>query len=216
MDKDLRTQASPQNPEDSQKHNPDRLIFSLPLLSQDAAQLWMCVWPLPTQQELEETLRKQLLIVSYHCTGIKFLIYEVRASSTAGLSGQQMGDRTQQSHNPLQYAADTASCRNVSKCRQHPFNTDGNIQIQIALLWRRAPICTGRNGFSPASLTELSVIGCEPCPSLVGARTVTQTRTDTTIPDDVNEDIASLSKSASLQQSNFQSCPFVPLELLAL
>ena len=32
----------PQSPENSQKHHPDRLISSLPLLSWDAARLWTC------------------------------------------------------------------------------------------------------------------------------------------------------------------------------
>ena len=38
-----RTPQSPQNPEDSQIHNPEGLIFSQPLLSQDAVRLWTCV-----------------------------------------------------------------------------------------------------------------------------------------------------------------------------
>ena len=38
-----RTPESPQNPEDSQRHNSDRLIFSLPVLSQDAPRLWTSV-----------------------------------------------------------------------------------------------------------------------------------------------------------------------------
>ena len=37
-----RPQELPQNPEDSQKQNPERLISSLPMLSQDAARLGMC------------------------------------------------------------------------------------------------------------------------------------------------------------------------------
>ena len=54
-------QESPRNPEDSQKHNPDRLIFS-PLPSQDAARLRTCVWHPPTQQQPEETQRKLLFV----------------------------------------------------------------------------------------------------------------------------------------------------------
>ena len=58
----------PRNPQDSQKRNPGRLISFLPLLSQDAARLWRCVCPPPTQQQLEETLRMQPLIVNYRVT----------------------------------------------------------------------------------------------------------------------------------------------------
>ena len=36
-------QESPQNPEDSQKRNPNRLLFSLPLHCQAAVRLWTCV-----------------------------------------------------------------------------------------------------------------------------------------------------------------------------
>ena len=43
VDSNSQTQASPPNPEGSQRRNPGRLIFSLPLLSQDAAPPWMCV-----------------------------------------------------------------------------------------------------------------------------------------------------------------------------
>ena len=41
-------------------HNPDPLIFSPTLLSQDAARLWMCVWHPPMLQQPEETQRKLL------------------------------------------------------------------------------------------------------------------------------------------------------------
>ena len=51
-DSNSRTQESPQNPEASKKHNPDRLIFSLPLPSQDAARLWACAWHPPLQRQL--------------------------------------------------------------------------------------------------------------------------------------------------------------------
>ena len=37
------TQALPPNPEGSEQRNPGRLIFTLPLLSQDAVPPWTCV-----------------------------------------------------------------------------------------------------------------------------------------------------------------------------
>ena len=80
-----RTRESPQNPEDSQKRNPGRLISLLPLLSQDAPRLWMCVWPPPTQQQLKETLRMKPLIVNYHTTDNRYLIFVVRAFFTVPL-----------------------------------------------------------------------------------------------------------------------------------
>ena len=43
----------PRNPEDSQKHNLDRLIFEAPLLSQDTARLWTCAWHPPKLQQPE-------------------------------------------------------------------------------------------------------------------------------------------------------------------
>ena len=66
--------------EDSQKHNPHRLISSLLLLSQDAARpwtcAWMCAWPPPTQ-------RKQPPIVKFHVVDTKFQKFEIKVSSTA-------------------------------------------------------------------------------------------------------------------------------------
>ena len=50
----LLIQESPQSAEDSQKGNPGRLIFSLPLLFRDAARLWTCVWHPPLQQQQPE------------------------------------------------------------------------------------------------------------------------------------------------------------------
>ena len=42
-DLNSQTRVSPRNPEDSRKRNPGWLISLLPLLSKDAARVWMCV-----------------------------------------------------------------------------------------------------------------------------------------------------------------------------
>ena len=93
-DSDSQTQISPRNNEDSEKHNPERQIFSI---HHDAARLWTCVWHPPMQQQPEGTLHKQPLIVKSHIKRVKLLTFEVRASSTVRLCGQQMVARTQQS-----------------------------------------------------------------------------------------------------------------------
>ena len=121
---EFKTQSQPDfsrnncNTLDSQKHNPDRLIFSLPLLSQDAARLW----------RPEEMQHKQLLIVKSHTTDKQFQIFEVRASSTAPLSGQQMVDRTQQQPEPYGIQQTSLHAAPDSRCRLNPFNTDGHMK----------------------------------------------------------------------------------------
>ena len=100
--KDLRTQASPQNPEDSQKHNPDRQIFSPPLLSQDAARLWMCVWhPSSNAAAARERSAAQATFdrkLSHYRHQI--LTFGVSGSSTAPKCRQQTVVHIQQSPAP--------------------------------------------------------------------------------------------------------------------
>ena len=51
--KTCRSRNNHGNPEDSQKRNPGRLIFSPPLLSRDAVRHWTCVRHPPMQQQPE-------------------------------------------------------------------------------------------------------------------------------------------------------------------
>ena len=90
-----------------------------------AARLWMCVWHPPMQQQLAGTLRNRALIVKSYIADIKYLIFGIRASSTARLSGQQMGDRTQQSPEPCSMQPTPRLAATDSKCRSKPSTTDG-------------------------------------------------------------------------------------------
>ena len=97
---------------DSQKRNPDRLIFSPPLLSQDAASLWTCVWHPPMQQQPEVMQRRQLLIpkTSQNRKAIpdiraQGIVYRLQVWTAAGRPHPSV-TRT------LQCEADIASCRN--------------------------------------------------------------------------------------------------------
>ena len=110
------TQASQWNPEGSQPRIPGRLIFSLPLLSPDAAPPWTCVWPLPQQQRLEETRRRRT-------TGMKSQTCGTRSLSTPCLDGWT-----------------TTPCRhsNTAVCRQRTqpewpadFGADGNMKFKF-------------------------------------------------------------------------------------
>ena len=123
----MQTRASPQNPEDSQKHNPDWLICSLPLLSQDAARLWMFVWP-PPMQQLAETQRKQPSTLKFHIIGTKFQTFGFKVSSTARLSGEHSCHRT------LQCAADIASSYNGQHMSAKSLQHRWKHEIKMALL----------------------------------------------------------------------------------
>ena len=118
------------------------------------------------QQQLAGTLRKRTLVVYFHITGIKLLIFDVRASSTARWSGQQMDDRTQQSPEPCSMQQTLHPAATDNKCRQHLFNTAGNMKSKIPPPTKGthdagSPDLTRheQHGFSPTSQTELSVIG---------------------------------------------------------
>ena len=117
--------ADSRNPGGSQQRSPGRLIFSLPLLSQDAVRRWMCVLHLPTQQRLEVTQHEQLLIVNCLTTGAKSPTCATSAFFAAPWFGQQMGDHTKIAvTRTLPCAADIASSCNgqqmSAKSLQHP------------------------------------------------------------------------------------------------
>ena len=122
-DSHLRTWASPRIPENSQKHNPGRLISLAPLLSQDAGRLQVCVCPPPTQQRLEETPCRQPLIVNCHNACRKFLIFVAKASFVVP-SGPQMGDRTLPPLEPCSVQETLRPAATANKCRQNISNTE--------------------------------------------------------------------------------------------
>ena len=87
-----------ENPEDSQKHNPARLISLLPLLSRDAARLSV-IHP-PMQQRPVGTQHRQFSIVKFCTTDEKSQTYEHKESCVVHCCGQQMVGHTQQSPEP--------------------------------------------------------------------------------------------------------------------
>ena len=94
----------------------------------------MCVWPLPTQQQLEETLRKQPLTVNYHTSD---KIPDLRGQDilyrplvwTADGRPHPAVTRT------LQYAADIASSRNGQQMSAKSLQHRWEHGIQMPLLW---------------------------------------------------------------------------------
>ena len=107
----------------SQLRNPGRLIFSLPLLSQDAVRLWMCVW--------EETLRRRHLIANFPCTETKSLICVNRAFTTALLSGWRTADRTQPSCEHRSAPLTTLAVGMASRCRRNHSTASGNMKFKL-------------------------------------------------------------------------------------
>ena len=68
----------------------------------------------------------------------KFLIFGVRASSTASWCGQQMVARTQQSPEPFSMQQTSQRAATVNKSRQKPFNIDGSVKSRKPSFRRRA------------------------------------------------------------------------------
>ena len=115
---------------DSQKRNPNRLIFSLPLLSLDGARLWTCVWRPPMQQQQpEEMQHKHPLTVNSH-TGQKFQTFGFKASSIVLWFGQQTVARTQQSPEPYKMQQTLKRAVMVNKCQQNHLVTDGSMKFK--------------------------------------------------------------------------------------
>ena len=121
----------------SQKHNPDWLIFSLPLLSLDGARLWTYVWHLPTQQRPKGTQHQQLSIVQSRTADEKSQTFGLTASSVVpGLdSGRPTSGRI--------HTADIASCRNGQQMSATALKHKWKHEIQGALLRRRAAMTQG-------------------------------------------------------------------------
>ena len=138
---------SPQNPEDSQKHNPDWLMSSLPaavpiflplLLSPDAGRLWTCAQHPPTQQRPEGTQHKQLLIAKSHATDVEFQTFELKASSIAAWFWTADSRPHPAVTRTLQYAADIAACLNGHQRSAKSLQRRWKREIQRVLLRRRA------------------------------------------------------------------------------
>ena len=169
------------------------------------------MWPLPTQQQLDETLRRQSLIVNYLTTDNEYLISVVRASFTA--PSQQMGDRTLPplEHCSVQQTSLPAAMAN--RCRQNRFDKGEKTKS------RWSSFAEGHGQSSPTLQLEQKWL----LPGLIDrtlnhwARSLPldggdgndDADTDTAIPDDNDDDFASLTseQSTSLQHSSPSLCP---------
>ena len=162
----MQTRALPRDPEDSQNRSPGRMILLLPLLSQDAAWLWMCVCPSPTQQQLAETLCRQLLIVNCRTTDEKFQIFEARTSFVVPRLDSRWATAPYRHSN-------TAVCSRHRIQPQRPTNVCKIPSAQMENTKSRSPSAEGhpsrgqssqtlqleKNGLLPVSETGLSTIG---------------------------------------------------------
>ena len=111
-------------------------IFTTTAVPGRSAALDVCVWPPPTQQQLEETQRKCRLIGNFPIAGMKSQTCVTRSFTSDLLSRRLTGD-----HNlplSLQYAADIASSRNGQQMSATSLQRRWKHEIQMALLRRRA------------------------------------------------------------------------------
>ena len=118
------------NAEGSQLRNPGRLIFSPPLLSQDAAPPWMYVSPPLKQLQPEETMCRRYLVANSHAAETKF----------------------------RNCAADIASSRNGQQMSATSLQRGWKHEIQIALL-RRSAAMTRAVLPNPSTRTEWLLAG---------------------------------------------------------
>ena len=91
-------------------------IFTTAAVPGRSTALDVCVWPLPMQQRLEVTQRRQLLIVNCPITAMKSQTYVTRAFTIVPIYGQQLGDDTLPSleHCSLQQMSHPAAMANTS------------------------------------------------------------------------------------------------------
>ena len=189
-------------------------LFTAAAVPGRSAGLDVCVWPPKTQQQLEETLRKQPLIVNYHGPDNKYLIFVVRASFTAPWCR----------HPNTAARTDFASSRNGQQMSatslQHRWTHEIQKSAPSAKGSHDLPNPSARAEWLLAGLIDRALSHWVRAPPLDGRDDDgdADAGTDTATPDDdANEDIAShQSTTTSLQQSNFWSCLLAPLGLLAL
>ena len=180
------------------------------------------MWPLPTQQQLDETLRRQSLIVNSLITDNKYLISVVTASFTAPSLGQQTGDRTLPSLEHCSMQQTSLPATTANRCRQNLFDKGEKTKSRWSSFAERhgqssPTLQLEQNGFSPVSQTEPSTIG----PGLPRSTEVTVTMTQTQgqtlpylMPMTTTSPLTS-QPSTSLQHSSPQFCPLAPQGLLA-
>ena len=177
---------------------------------------WTCVWRPPMQQQPEVMQHRRFLIVKSHITDIKLQTFEFKASYVAPWFGQQTVDHTHKC-NMQQYVA---ACRNGQQMSTKALQHRWKREIPTAFLRRRAAVT--RAVPPHTSARELLLAGLmDREPPAIGSELTrlgggddhdADTGTDTTVPDDDSEDIASLTSQQSTppQLSNFQSYPLAP------
>ena len=115
------TQASPQNPEDSQKHNPDWLISFLPLSQKRGS--GCVVWlPQRSSSSRRRCASSFLVVKKLHCRQPTPDLRGQTHPSPSPLFGQQMGDRTLPVHSNETHPAATAYRMSVESL-QHRWKT---------------------------------------------------------------------------------------------
>ena len=203
---------SPQNLEDSQKHIPNRLIFSQPLLSQDAVRLWTCVCGIfQCTSSSGDAAQAAFHRTTSHC---RREVPDLRAQGNVyrplvcTADGRPHPAVTRTLHD----VADIASCRIAQQMSATALPHRWKHEIQIALLWRRAamtravlPNMSAGQQWLLAAVMDRAASHWVRAPPLVGGdEEDADTGTDTTAPDDDNDDIASFTsqQTAAIQTSN--------------
>ena len=108
-------------------------LFTAAAVPGRSAALGVCVAS-PMQQRLEETPRRQPLILNCHITGKKFLIFVVRASFYRSRVQTADGRPHVAATRTLQYAADIASSPNGQQIPVKSLQHRWKHEVQIALL----------------------------------------------------------------------------------
>ena len=165
-------EESPRNPGDSKKHTPNRLIFSLLLLSQErSAALDMCV-----ASSNATAARGDAAQAAFDRTQYKHQIPDLRRQ---GILYRPLVWTADGRPHPavtgiMQCAAHIASSRNGQQMSATSLQHRWNHEIQIAQ--QSFPtLQLEQNGFSPVTKTELSTMG----PGLRRSMEVTQTQGQT-------------------------------------
>ena len=185
-------------PEDSHKHNPGLLLFSLPLLSLESARLWMCV--ASPNADAARGDAAQAAFLSKNITlpkripdlGAQGIVCRPQVWTADGRPHAAVT-------RSLQYSPVVASCRNGQQTSAKAFQHRWKFEIQIALLRRGAtmtravlPDASVREQWPLTRLMDRATSHWIRAPPLDGEENEgSDNGTDTTAPDDDNDDIAS-------------------------
>ena len=154
-------------PRDLPLRNQGWLMFSPPLLSQDAVLPWTCAWTPPLQRQLAEMLHWRHSIASWRTTEMKSENSDHRTFIAARLCALRTGGRIQPSIGRFSTQQTSLPVGMGSICRRSPFIAGGSTE-SISLScgggqpwlarFSQTPL-RGRCGSSLASLTEPCITG---------------------------------------------------------